>query len=1169
MTLTYLRPLLAHMIVLLAAFAASAAAPLCRYEPADARQDETITIWFNAAAGNRALQGYTGTVYMTTGLITADNDRLDNGLLYTVGPDATTVPEKYTMKRSASDPDLYSISLTPQTFYGIDSSTDIRMLGFTFATPDGSRVAADADGGTIFVPFRANTGTMWYRPLNGTLADRLTFYFDATAGNGALAGFDGDVYIHTGVITDASSGGGDWKHTTDWPENNSRTLMHRTSANSDIYTVDITPADFYRLDGSELVKSFAFVTRNADCSVLGKEEGEKDIFVPYARSEKPGGASLGRFVGAKVEGDRVYVTGEDGILELQAYSPYIVKVLTYADNAGRRQRPSIALAATPQGSFSAAGDDKDFASFTTGSVGIRVAKADCRVTFTDSLWNPILSERTSLDNVSPCRSVNFEGAGDRAFYGGGYNGKYTDISDRKIVVNNTQTGGWDNTWNAPHNICIPFIVSTSGYGLFFDDSYRNATVTPSPRGTTYSSASPAAVAYYFIGSSNGSMGKVLENYTWLTGRQPLPPYWALGYITSRYGYRSTAEATDVINRIKAAGLPLDGIVFDLYWQGEGNNGMGNLDWYRAKFPDPAGMMADFNAKGVKTVLITEPFFTSETVNYQPLKAKGYFADDHVDNMEWLGSQHVGLLDATNPDALDWMWEFYKARTAEGVAGWWLDLGEPERHDEDSHHLGGTVAEVHNEFGNLWVERVYRGLREDFPDIRPFIMPRAGSAGMQRLGTFPWTGDIRRSWAGLQAQVPALLNSGMSGVAWMGSDVGGFANNNDTDAELYLRWVQFAVFSPMLRTHSTYLPEPYHACYSGIIDDLRRFINLRYRWLPYTYTLAWENATIGSPLARPLNYHDTPGAAPSPGACTDQYLWGRDIMVAPVLTSATSRTITFPQGRWVDLNDLTATYEGGTTVTYRAPLGTLPHFGRKGSFLPQFTRTTFANTSDADASELTVTYLLDPESTTSAKGYLFDDDHVSPMAFNNGQVSATAFTGAPYTEGHAITIRHSGRYDGMAAERTYTFVIPGYRLTGDIYLNDNTSRLPQLPTTDALASYASDAYAVDADGTLRIKVSVDATKSATLYLNVSASGIDNVDAAADALSLAFNGATGHISYASPADGTITVSDLAGTVRAQFPAREGTHTEALPQLNTGIYLCTLRAAGLARSVKIIVR
>ena len=138
------------------------------------------------------------------------------------------------------------------------------------------------------------------------------------------------------------------------------------------------------------------------------------------------------------------------------------------------------------------------------------------------------------------------------------------------------------------------------------------------------------------------MESVLENYTFLTGRQELPPYWALGYITSRYGYRTRQEAEGVISSIKAAGLPIDAIVFDLYWQGAENSGMGNLDWYKANWNNPQEMLSNFNQQGVKTICITEPFFTSNTVNYEPLRQKGYFADEDVADMGWLGANKVGL-----------------------------------------------------------------------------------------------------------------------------------------------------------------------------------------------------------------------------------------------------------------------------------------------------------------------------------------------------------------------------------------------------------------------------------------------------------------------------------------------------------------------------------------------
>lgn len=461
-----------------------------------------------------------------------------------------------------------------------------------------------------------------------------------------------------------------------------------------------------------------------------------------------------------------------------------------------------------------------------------------------------------------------------------------------------------------------------------------------------------------------------------------------------------------------------------------------------------------------------------------LKEKGYFADDDVSNMWWLGSDKVGLIDSSNPDAMDWMWQFYKQRTEEGMGGWWLDLGEPESHDDDSRHVGGTVDQVHNEFGDLWTSRVYRGYKEDFPDVRPFLMPRAGTAGMQRYSTFPWSGDIKRSYKGLEAQIPALLSSGMSGVAYMGNDVGGFAADGvGTDSWLYLRWIEMATFSPMMRTHSTYLPEPYLPEYADVFDAVSKHLHLRYSFLPYTYTLAWENATKGTPLARPLNFHDVAGATPSPSGCRDQYLWGRDIMVAPVVTCNTfKRSITFPQGTWVDLNDLTKVYAGGSTVEYDVPLEKLPYFGRVGAFIPQFSQTAYTTSSEIDNTRLTVTYLAPSASASTYaaansaavnRSVMFDDDHTSTSTLDNGQYMITTFEGEDTPDGHIIRVSHEGAYPGMPATRTYTFVVPGYNKTLKSAGTDNTE-FNRAASREAFDAAADNAFYLDSDNTLYLK-----------------------------------------------------------------------------------------------------
>jgi len=572
------------------------------------------------------------------------------------------------------------------------------------------------------------------------------------------------------------------------------------------------------------------------------------------------------------------------------------------------------------------------------------------------------------------------------------------------------------------------------------------------------------------------------------------------------------------------------------------------------------------------------------VNYEPLRQKGYFADEDVADMGWLGANKVGLIDATNPEAMDWMWQFYKARTEEGVGGWWLDLGEPERHDGDSHHKGGTVEQVHNEFGNLWIERVYRGLKEDFPNVRPFLMPRAGTSGMQRYSVFPWTGDIKRSWAGLQAQVPALVSAGMSGIGYMGSDVGGFSvDNKYTDPSLYLRWIEMAVFSPMMRTHSTYLPEPYNNCYASVLNDVRNYINMRYSYLPYTYTLAYENATKGTPLARPANFYDTDNSTLRNSI--DEYLWGRDILVAPVLDNSSSRKITFPSGKWVDLNDLTKTYNGGTTIDYSAPLETLPHFGRKGSFIARFSQPTFTNTNEIDNSRLSVTYLMDDNNQTVTSMF-FDDDHQSTTSLTDGAYTITRFEGSGSASGHTISVTNEGQgYAGMPSSRVYTFTVPGY--TNNInHVEQNvaaqTSSLAKVSSKAEFDAADKGVYYLSPDNTLYLKAEVRSDdRQTSLLIASSATGIEDISNSNSALTLEYSPATSLFSYAIPgswSDGTLSIYNVSGTQTAHFTGltADGTihQVPSTDGLSKGIYIANISAtdtkgARAERNIKIVIQ
>ena len=411
-------------------------------------------------------------------------------------------------------------------------------------------------------------------------------------------------------------------------------------------------------------------------------------------------------------------------------------------------------------------------------------------------------------------------------------------------------------------------------------------------------------------------------------------------------------------------------------------------------------------------------------NYKLLDPQGIFCKtDGTDTTHtvtiWVGQG--GMFDVSNPATRQWLRSRYKSLTDEGVTGWWGDLGEPEKHPLEIRHWNGLTAEqYHNYYGNEWSRIIYDMFKEDYPDRRPMIMMRAGTAGLQRYSVFPWSTDVSRSWGGFQPQVTIMLNAGLSGLGYMSHDVGGFAvdPNNKRDGELYIRWLQLGLFSPMLRTHSTYHAEPYH--YTEFGDLTLRIIKERYTWLPYNYTLAYDNARNGLPMVRPLGFYEDDKDIARYDGIWDQYLWGHDVMVAPVMQQgAVSRDITFPEGTWVDINHPEKRYAGHTTVNYAAPLEVLPLFVRAGAFIPQ-ANYPMDNVGDYNPDKLDIIYYT---SETPSTFTLFDDDLHSTGTLARDRHREIQFVATPQGKTCFITIQGRGNIEGDAPSKDYRLIIP--------------------------------------------------------------------------------------------------------------------------------------------------
>lgn len=588
------------------------------------------------------------------------------------------------------------------------------------------------------------------------------------------------------------------------------------------------------------------------------------------------------------------------------------------------------------------------------------------------------------------------------------------------------------------NYSVPFVLTTAGYGLFFDNPSRGyidfGKTTP---GTLEAAFSSGKLDVYIIPGSTPS--EVIKNYSLLTGRQPLPPRWALGNFVSRFGYLSQQQAEDVVNRMQKDGFPMDAIILDLFWFGKTiQYTLGNLDWDKDNWPEPEKMIAGFKRNNINTILITEPFVIEGTKEYGA--SKPYLATDSAGKpfrLEEFYFGKGGIIDLFRKDARDWFWTFYKKQHKIGVSGWWGDLGEPENHPAGVMHnledLGikrkMKADEVHNIYGHYWSQLVYENWKKDFPQKRLFFLNRAGYAGSQRFSIFPWTGDVGRNWSGFRAQLPTLQSMSLSGIPFAHSDAGGFAMTDKADPELYTRWLQFAAFTPVFRPHGSALekltPEGTISLASEptFWDEstktiARNLIMERYRLLPYHYTMAWEQTTAGSPLIRPMVLENT--ADTNMVHATDQYMWGSALLVAPVMQpGATTKKVYLPAGSWYDYRT-NAQMPGNGWITVNVTIQNIPVFAKGGSFIPYWNKAKFGSTAEYNASvPLTLKYY---PGISNQIWFVYDDDGQTPGSEKNAAAhSLMKWTSKKTTNGLMIAGTFSGTLTGKA--RQVTLQIP--------------------------------------------------------------------------------------------------------------------------------------------------
>lgn len=716
---------------------------------------------------------------------------------------------------------------------------------------------------------------------------------------------------------------------------------------------------------------------------------------------------VGDYSGHTVNGNKIQFQCQDAVVLIEWCTRDIVKVSLFPDGNVQPDTSFVVIhEAWSPVSFTVE-DTEDSIWVKSSGVHIGCQKRPFRISFCNSMEQLILRERPAggLGWSENQRYAYFNQTGDEHFYGFGERTIDFDKKGHDFSSYNTAVFGYSGPLETM-NINIPFFCSTKGYGLYFDNTYPGYfDMGSTDPGVYWCRADGGRMIYYFI--YGGDLKGILERYTWLTGRQPLPPRWALGYLQSKYGYQTQTEAEAIVDSMRAKRFPCDAIILDLYWYKH----MGDLWWDFENWPDPQQMISDFLDRGIKTVLIQEPYILEISRNYSVAYDLGIFGRDEGGTQMllqdfWMGP--AGLLDLTDPSAQSWWWALHIPLIDQGVSGWWTDLGEPELHPDNMVHYLGPSAKVHNIFNLLWSKTIFEGYENYYPEERLFNLTRSGFAGMQRYSTFPWSGDVASSFGGLEVQIPMLLGMGMSGVAYHNSDIGGFVGY--TSPELYIRWMQYGTFCPVTRAHGVGQPQEPWAYGEEAERICRRYIQLRYMLLPYIYTYAYQNHTRGIPLARPLvmEYPDDPEVY----NLASEYLFGDLLLVAPVTREGmTTKSVYLPQGEWVYYwSD--SCYSGAQTAIVNAGLEILPLFVKKGAIIPMQPLMSYSDERVLD------TLILNIYPSDSSSFTLYEDDGCT-NDYQTGALALTEFSCRATEQLIEVNIGQSeGMYDGKPDSRNY-------------------------------------------------------------------------------------------------------------------------------------------------------
>ncbi len=703
----------------------------------------------------------------------------------------------------------------------------------------------------------------------------------------------------------------------------------------------------------------------------------------------------------KQEGNTFYFVTEDTSLEVKILSDKIVR-FRYAPEKKFQRDFSYAVVEglQPKPINLSVYEDRLKFDIMTEHLVIQIYRKNLKVTILDRQYNVINEDELGFHwqhylkkggKINYCSKKIQEG---ESFYGLGDKPTELDLRGKRFENYGADTYGFKKDED-PIYKNIPFYLglhNNIGYGIFFDNTFRTIFDFGKEQFDVSSFwARGGEMNYYFI--YGPELVSVTEQYAWLTGTPEMPPMWALGYHQCKWSYFPEKQVREIANEFRTRGIPCDVIYLDIDYM----EGFRCFTWNKKGFQKPAKLLGDLKEQGFKTVVIIDPGIKVDPDYwvYKEGVEKDYFckrADgEYMEGDVWPGT--CNFPDYTNADVRRWWSGLFEEMIRHGVKGVWNDMNEPAvfeigtfpedvRHDYDGDPCSHRKA--HNVYGMQMARATYEGVKKFSYPNRPFVITRSTYSGGQRYSSV-WTGDNIATWEHLWIANMQVQRLNMSGISFAGSDIGGFIGN--PDGELYVRWLQAAVFHPFCRTHyagndvgaNPQEPWSFGAKFEFIA---KKYILLRYQLLPYIYTTFWQHSTYGTPMVRPLVMNDQADLLSQKH--TDQFMLGDKIMVCPVsLPDADTRLVYLPKGRWYNFwND--EHENGGKEIVANAPLDKMPLFIKEGSVIPHYPKMQYVG--EFDVEELTLHVYF----TKSVQVSYVYEDAGDYYGYRNGQFNVKKF-----------------------------------------------------------------------------------------------------------------------------------------------------------------------------------